>query len=55
MDDEFTSLALIDIRAKAGAVTMPWLDQTLTTVNEPLLAAGWCEAAKSINACATGV
>jgi mannose-6-phosphate isomerase-like protein (cupin superfamily) len=40
MDDKFGSLALIDIDAEADAVTVPWFNQTLTTVNKALVRLG---------------
>jgi mannose-6-phosphate isomerase-like protein (cupin superfamily) len=40
VDDEFGSLALIDVDAEAGAVTVPWFNQTLTTVNDALVRLG---------------
>lgn len=40
MDDKFGSLAVIDVDAEADAVTVPWFNQTLTTVNDALVRLG---------------
>ena len=40
MNDKFGSLALIDVDAEAAAVTVPWFNQTLTTVNDALVRLG---------------
>jgi mannose-6-phosphate isomerase-like protein (cupin superfamily) len=40
IDDKFGSLAVIDIGAEADAVTVPWFNQTLTTVNDALVRLG---------------
>ena len=40
MDDKFGSLTPIDVDAEAAAVTVPWFNQTLTTVNDALVRLG---------------
>jgi mannose-6-phosphate isomerase-like protein (cupin superfamily) len=40
MNDKFGSLAVIDVDAEAAAVSVPWFNQTLTTVNDSLVRLG---------------
>ena len=43
LDDKFGSLQLIDVHAEAAAVTDPWVNQTLTTVNDSVVRLGVIE------------
>ena len=43
LDDKFGSLRLIDVGAEAAAVTDPWFNQTLTTVNDSVVRLGVVE------------
>ena len=40
LDDKFGSLNLIDVGAEAAACTVPWFNQTLTTVNHSVVRMG---------------
>jgi mannose-6-phosphate isomerase-like protein (cupin superfamily) len=40
LDDKFGSMTLIDVGAEAAAVTEPWVNQTLTTVNDSVVRLG---------------
>ena len=43
LDDKFGHLRHIDIAAEAAAVTEPWFNQTLTTVNDAVVRLGVVE------------
>lgn len=40
LNDKFGALALIDVGAEAAACTVPWFNQTLTTVNGSVVRMG---------------
>jgi mannose-6-phosphate isomerase-like protein (cupin superfamily) len=40
MNDKFGALTRIDVDAEAAGVTVPWFNQTLTTVNDALVRLG---------------
>ena len=40
LDDKFGSSTLIDVNAEAAACTVPWFNQTLTTVNQSVVRMG---------------
>jgi mannose-6-phosphate isomerase-like protein (cupin superfamily) len=40
LDDKFGSSTLIDVDAEAAACTVPWFNQTLTTVNDAVVRLG---------------